>query len=119
TNDIMEEETDDPIESITTGGGVFTFVWSSYNIDPTVLVKAFGGTVVTGMWNAPDVLPTIEQSIKAETRNGIVMEAPRVKITAELALNMQIENPGQINFTGTILKPTKAATTKLSIGTPA
>lgn len=120
TNDILEEETDDPIESITTGGGVFTFVWSSYNLAPEVLKAAFGGTInaTSGMWEAPDVLPTIEQSIKAETRNGIVVEAPRVKITAELALNMQIENPGQINFTGTILKPTKAATPKLQIGTP-
>lgn len=118
TTEILEEETDDPIESINTGGGVFTFVWSSYNIDPTVLVAAFGGTVALGMWKAPDVLPIIEQSIKAETRNGVIMEAPRVKITAELALNMQIENPGQINFTGTVLKPTKVATPKISIGTP-
>lgn len=120
TNDIMEEETDDPIESINIGGGIFTFVWSSYNIAPEVLKAAFGGSInaTTEMWEAPDVLPTIEQSIKAETRNGIVMQAPRVKITAELALNMQLENPGQINFTGTILKPTKAATPKLQIGTP-
>lgn len=118
TTDILEEESDDPIESITTGGGVFTFVWSSYNIAPEVLVTAFGGTIVGGMWEAPDVIPTIEQSVKGETRNGIVAEAPRVKISADLALNMQIATPGQINFTGTILKPTKAATPKLRIGTP-
>ncbi len=116
--DILEEETDDPIEVITTGGGVFTFVWSSYNIDPTVLVAAFGGAVVAGMWEAPDVIPEIEMSIKAETRNGIVVEAPRVKVSAELALNMQLAAPGQVNFTGKIMKPTKAATSKLRIGTP-
>lgn len=120
TNEIMIEESDDPIESIVTGGGVYTFNWSSYNLAPEVLKEAFGGTIdaATGMWEAPDILPTIERSIKAETRNGIVVQAPRVKISAELALNMQLENPGQVNFVGTVLKPTKTGTPKLSIGKP-
>lgn len=116
--ELLEEESDDPIEILRTGGGVFTYVWSSYNIAAEVLVAAFGGTVVGGMWEAPDEIPDIEMSIKAETRNGIVIEAARVNISAELALNTQKETAGQVNFTGTIMKPTKAGTPKLRIGTP-
>lgn len=120
STDIMTEESDDPLLSITTGGGVFTFVWSSYNIDPTVLKKAFGGAInaTTGVWEAPDKLPDIYQSIKAETRNGVIVQAVNVKITAELSLNMQVDSPGQINFTGKVLKATKESTPKITIGIP-
>lgn len=120
TTDLMEEESDDPIEVLRTGGGVFQYVWSSYNVDPSVLVAFFGGTInaTDGMWEAPDIIPTTEMSIKSETRNGLITEAARVEVTPELAMNMQIENAGQINFVGKVMKPTKAATPKLRIGKP-
>ena len=120
---ILIEESDDPIMNIITGGGIFSFVWSSYNLDPDVLVQFFGGSV-TGtapnkIWAAPDLIPNIEKTVQGETANGIVAKAARVQISAEMALNFQKETPGQINFVGTVLKPTKVDEPKLTIGTPA
>ncbi|MEN0095895.1 MAG: hypothetical protein AAGB30_10970 [Pedobacter sp.] len=120
---IEVEETSDPIMDIVTGGGAFEYKWSSYNLDADALVAAFGGntsgSAPNKIWEAPDSIPTIEKSIKAETANGIQVSSPRVSIKAELTFNFQKENPAQIAFTATVLVPTKASTSKLTIGTPA
>lgn len=122
TTEIPVEESDDP-EFVTTTQGATTIAFSTYNVDPSVLVDLFGGTV-TGtapneIWAKPAILPIVERSVRMVSRSGYNADMARVKLTPELNLNFQRTTPGQINITGTVLTPTKAGTAPLTLGQPA
>lgn len=119
TSEIPVEESDEP-EFVTVTAGAKTIAFSSYNVDPSVLVDLFGGAV-TGtapnqIWSAPDTIPVVERSVRMLSRTGYNADMPRVQLTPDLSLNFQRDTPGQINITGTVLKPTKANTPSITLG---
>lgn len=115
TSDIECEEKDDPILSIT-NKGTMNLAFSTYNIDPASLQKAFGGTVTGDTWEAPDSSPEIIQSIRLETKNSRFVELPKVKLNPRLGIAFDKTTPGKIDFTCTILAPDKAGEPKMRVG---
>lgn len=121
TTEILVEDSDAP-EFVTSTAGAKTLAFSTYNADATLLVDLFGGTV-TGtapnqIWNAPDSIPLVERSVRMVSKTGYQADMARVQLTPDMALNFQADTPGQVNITGTILKPTKAATPAITLGVP-
>jgi len=119
TQDITIEESDDPIETITTEPQRWTLAFHSYNLSPEVLQTLFGGTVTSGVWEAPDKAPSVEMTVQVETMSSMVITMPRVKLTAKMTMNFDKTQLGRIEITGTVLNPTKEGVGKISIGDPA
>ncbi|WP_256013109.1 hypothetical protein [Desertivirga xinjiangensis] len=115
------EESSLPFDSITTEEAVFTLRASTYNISADTMLLLFGGTVTgTGenkTWSAPvdGVVPSIEKSVVAETKSGIKFNFVRMKLSGALEATFDKTRLGQINWTGTVLIPTKAATAPWNI----
>ena len=78
-------------------------------------------TTTVQNWKAPvdGVVPNIEQSVVAESKSGIKFNFVRMKLTAGLSVSFDKTKLGQINWTGNVLIPTKAATPPWSIDWPA
>lgn len=119
--DIEIEESDLAYDSIVTEGAEINLRASTYNVSAATMKKLFGGTI-TGTapyetWTAPvdGQTVTIEQSVVAETRTGIKFNFVRMKLIGTLEVTFQKERLGQINWTGKVLIPTKAATAPWSI----
>lgn len=121
TTDIFEEESDSPLESIVTQAGKMSFNWSTYRLDPVVLVRLLGGVHtpasegVPEKWDAPDSFPDIEASVRWTDKKGVVVQSPRVKISSKMGVSFTKDALGQLDMVGTILKPTKANTARMSI----
>jgi hypothetical protein len=111
------EESDDPIETTSTPG-VTTLKWAITDFDPDTLVKVFGGTksgTTPEKWLAPAAEASIEKSIELISKKDLHFEIPRAKIMAKLSANLGKENLAQIVITATVLVPTKADLSKLTI----
>lgn len=66
-------------------------------------------------WKAPDAIPEIEQSLRIEWKTGGYIEIPRAKVAAKLSLSFRKDALSQIDVTATVLQPTKAGVSRLSI----
>jgi len=115
TTNFFVEEHDDAVESISVAG-VLSFTFSTHNASQTAFLNAFGGTIVAGVYHAPDSEQDIEQSIRAELQTGLFFEFTRVKVKARPSLTMAKDTIGQIDFTCTILKPSKTGESKWRSG---
>lgn len=121
--DFEIEEQDDPFYSESTPGKL-TAKWSSYNTDLVQLSDLLGGTLTAAtassgnIWEMPDAVTSPERSIKFTTKDGWTIEAPRVKVDVILTWNFQKTKLAQVDYTATILKPTKAATAKVTFTDP-
>jgi hypothetical protein len=111
------EESDDLFDEVTTKPGAWTLTASTYNVTALTMQKFFGGTINAGVW-APDasgVVLYVYQSVKAETRSGIVFNFVKMRLTATANFAFDKTKLGQIDWTGKVLKADKAATPAFSI----
>lgn len=121
--DFNIEEQDDPFYSLSVPGKL-TVKWSSYNTDLEALSTLLGGTYtaatssVGGKWDMPDSVNSEEQSLKLTTKDGWTIEIPRAKIDVILTWNLQKTKLAQVDYTATVLKPTKDDTAKVTFTDP-
>lgn len=114
--DVEIEESDDPYDQIVTTAGKWELKLESYNVSAKSMSDTMGGTYTAGAantpdtWESPDVTVQKEQSAKVTTRSGVVIDIPRLKYFASPSFNLTKNELGKISLTGTVLKPTKAAT---------
>lgn len=120
--DFNIEESSSPVMSIISTPGAITLTWSTYNNDVDNLVRMFGGTKVAGngtttgdTWNAPDTFQELEQSIEVQWKSGGKVIIPRAKISGKLNLSFKKDTLSQLDITATVLQPTKAGVSRLSI----
>ncbi|MBC9913187.1 hypothetical protein [Chitinophaga varians] len=120
--DFNIEEQSTPFYTASVDGKI-TLTWSSYNVEPSSLVLVKGGTVTTDpsgtTWAAPTETPNIEKSIRLTTKDGTIIEIPRGKLDTVFQWNFQKDKLAQVDFTCTVLMPTKANTPHITIKTPA
>lgn len=126
TQDINIEESAIAIENLTTEEAKFSLKASTYNVSAETMLELFGGAI-TGTapnqtWTAPvdGSVPVVERSVTAESKSGIKFNFVRMKLVAGLSVAFDKTKLGQINWTGTVLLPAKAATAPWNIvfGTP-
>lgn len=115
--DFETEESDRLYDSVTTKVGDWILTASTYNVSALVMQKLFGGTVTTGVWSPPvnGASVNVYQSVKAETRSGIKFNFVKMKMTATANFAFDKTKLGQIDWTGKVLSPDKAATAAFSI----
>lgn len=204
--DFNIEESDSPIESIVTTPGKVTFAWSSFNIEPTEMVRFFGGTATAGAaggiatlgaitagsaytpgdyynipltggtgtlataditvgadgyitkvtrikegtgytaadslsasaaniggtgtgfavvvatvaatggaWAAPDTFVDNELSVQLTDKKGNIVQIPRAKLSASMAISFSKSKLGQVDIVATILQPNKAGLARIKI----
>lgn len=70
-------------------------------------------------WDMPDTLPVLDKSVQIITKDGWIINIPRLSITAKLQWNLQKTKLAQIDITGVILKPEKAGVAKAQFIEPA
>lgn len=112
------EESDSPVESITTAQSTIELAWSTYNINSDTLIELYGGTVAVGppaVWSAPDSLPDIEKSVRITDKKGNVVVFPRVKLTSKLGMSFSKDKVGQLDVKGKVLQPTKAGVKRMNV----
>lgn len=68
-------------------------------------------------WESPvdGIRPVVEKSVTAEDLQGTKYSIVRLKIVSALSVAFDKTKLGQINWTGTVLQPTKAATSAMKI----
>lgn len=114
--DFNAEEVDDPVISISKAGKI-NFNFELMNPDVAVMVDLFGGSKdeSTDTWNAPEKMPTIEKSVTIIPDQGFKFLIPRMKIVAKI--NGGFSNTGMMTIavSGTVLQPTKAGVSKLTL----
>ncbi len=114
TTELMAEESDDPIEVITTAGKK-TLSFSVMDPDADTLALVLGGTATTNgltgktTWVAPATKPSIEQSVKITTTKGFVFSFPRVSLVGKLNAEFTKKNVFMVDIVCTILKPTNTS----------
>ncbi|MVM35262.1 hypothetical protein GO755_34895 [Spirosoma sp. HMF4905] len=111
TTDIMAEESDTPVESITTAGST-TFVWTILNPDIDTAIALFGGTA-TGtspnrVWNMPASVVAIEQTVKITPTKGMSVIFPRAQVTVKLNGDFTKEDVFGFDVSIKALQPTKS-----------
>lgn len=121
--DFNIEEQDDPYYSVSVPGKK-TVKWSSYNTDLTALSALLGGTLTAATttsgneWDMPNSIDPVEQSIELDTKDGWKIAIPRAKIDVVLTWNLQKDKLAQVDYTATVLTPTKAATAPITFTDP-
>lgn len=121
--DFNVEEQDDPYYSVSVPGKK-TVKWSSYNTDLQALSGLLGGTFtaattsVGNKWDMPVSLDPVEQSLEIDTKDGWKIEIPRAKIDVVLTWNLQKDKLAQVDYTATVLTPTKADTAPITFTDP-
>jgi hypothetical protein len=121
--DFSIEESTIPFHTETTPGKI-VLTWSSYNVEPASLVPVMGGSVTTdasgnSVYSAPNEQTSVEKSVKCTMKDNTVLAVPRGKLFAKLQYNFQRTKLAQVDFTYTVLIPTKANTAPYTITTPA
>jgi hypothetical protein len=106
------EEEDDP-QVTTSKLGKTTVSWSLMNPSAEAMVKVFGGTATDGSWEAPEKNPVVEQTVRLTPEQGWIFLFPRVRLTAKINGDFSKKGIVLVEITGTVLKPTKAATGKM------
>lgn len=66
-------------------------------------------------WKAPDTIPEIEQTLKIAMKVGGHVLIPRAKIVAKLAMSFKRDALSQIDFSASVLQPTKTGVARLTI----
>lgn len=121
--EIKTEESDDPIEIISTPGKK-TLTWETYNVDGAMMAKLFGGTYTAAVgggsptpatWEAPATFPDVEQSIEVTDKKGNKLEFVRAKLSPKLQADFKKTALGKITIVATILTPTKANTAPFKV----
>lgn len=79
----------------------------------TVNVATVGST--GDRWDAPDTFQELEQSLMVQWKSGGSILIPRAKISGKLNFSFKKDTLSQLDITATILQPTKAGTSRLSI----
>jgi hypothetical protein len=117
TTEIEIEESDDLYDEIVTKAGAWSLAASTYNVSAATMLELFGGTVAAGVWSPPvdGTTVTVKRSVMAETRTGIRFRFVNMSLTATAEFAFDKTRLGQINWTGKVLKATKAATPAMSI----
>ncbi|PPK98974.1 hypothetical protein [Parapedobacter indicus] len=113
TEDIEVEEVDAAFDTLLTQSGKWELNLESYNVSAKTLGDVCGGTYTAGTSGAPDTwegddVVFIEKSVECETRNGVKIALPRVKILARPQFNLDKAQLGRLSVKGTGLPPTKA-----------
>jgi hypothetical protein len=111
---VMVEEHDDPIYQFFTKGAK-KLAFSLPDWTPEVLVVVKGGEVVNDAWQAPDNVPIIEESYAILTQTDVLIEIPRLSVSAVLNGKLQKDAAGLLDVLGTPLKPEDAATKSVQI----
>lgn len=118
--EIPIEESDNPIDVITTKGAK-EFNLSVANPDADSLLKCCGGTVDAGppkVWNEPDDAPDIELSMKITPKKGFIITAPRVKVEGKHNGSFTKDDVYKVDVVCTVLQPTKAGLKSVSFTEP-
>jgi len=117
TTEIETEESDEILDEIETKGRVWTLTASTYKVTALTMQKFFGGTVVNGVWSPPvgGASVTVNQSVVSETKTGIKFSFVKMKLIGTANFGFDKTKFGQIDWTGKVLTPDKAATPAMSI----
>lgn len=116
TAEVEIEEIDTLYDELETKAAVWTLAASTYNVSASTMQKFFGGTIALGVWSAPTTgTVQVYQSVVAETRTGIKASFVKMKLTGTANLAFDKSKLGQIDWTGKVLTPDKAATPAMSI----
>lgn len=121
TEDVEIEESDDPFDTITTENGGWQLDMESYNLAAKALSDTMGGTYTAGTSGAPDTWESpstnilLERSVRVTTRNGVIIDIPRMKINAAPDFTFAKGSLGRLVVTGKVLKPTKANTSSIKL----
>lgn len=83
----------------------------------TIAVLTVGAGVQA--WDMPDTLPVVDRSVQIITKDGWIINIPRLSITSKLQWNLQKTKLAQIDISGVILKPEKAGVAKAQFIEPA
>lgn len=110
---INVEEYDDAFDEIETAAPTWSFALESYNLEAKTLGDLGVGEFTAGASGAPDsigidVPEPIELSVEIETRNGAILQIPRMKLRFRPQFDFQKAAYGRVIVTGTPLKPEKA-----------
>lgn len=113
TSDIEIEEDDSTFDTLITTPGKWELKLESYNLGAKTMNDVGIGTLTLGVAPAPDKLAVDdiiqkESSFRLTTRNGAVIDLPRVKYIASPSLNFDKTQLAKLVLTGSPLKPTKA-----------
>lgn len=101
-------DTDDLSAAASTIGGTGT----GFTVPVATLSNA---SATQSEWLAPDSFPDVEKSLELTDRKGNVINIPRAKISPKFGLSFSKEALGQLDLIATVLQPTKAGESRLSI----
>lgn len=124
TEDIEIEEEDAVYDVLNTANGKWELKLESFNVSAKTLGDTMGGTYTAGVdpapdtWEAPSSYILKEMSAKVTTRNGVVIDLPRVKIMAAPSLNFAKGALGRLAITGTVMQPTKSGVSHMKYTDP-
>lgn len=114
--DFPVEESDTPYYSIKNQGNQI-LTTSVYGINAEMLQKHFGGTYTPGgtsadpdVWEAPAQIPDKEVSVRLVHKNGGYLDIVRAKLSVILQWKFQKAGLPQLDFSFTVLTPTKPNT---------
>lgn len=112
SEEIEIEESDELFDEIETKSGVWTLKASTYNVSALTMKLFFGGTITGTKWASSVGGNSIQvyKSVAVETRSGIKATFVKMKLTGTANLAFDKAKLGQIDWTGKLLKPDKAAT---------
>lgn len=101
---VMVNEQDDPIyQYFTKGAKKLAFSLPDWTPETLAIVK--GGEVIDSVWYEPDGVPVIEESYAVLLQTDILMEFPRMGISAVVNGKLQNDDVGLLDVIGTPLKP--------------
>lgn len=124
TSDVEIEESDDPDDTLTTAIGTWELKFDSYNVAAKTMSDVCGGTYTAGdedtpdTWESPDPMDYMEKSFRVTTRNGAVVDLPRVKYIAAPNLDFAKSKLGTLKVTGKVMKPTKSGVKSVKFTDP-
>jgi hypothetical protein len=117
--DFFCEEEEEPFDSVVSQKGATTFKFCVTEWDNASLTKIFGGTTKTenatidgkaytglAKYVAPSDLVQKEFSVRVISKNGVVVDIPRAKVTAKFKWNMAMTEVSQIDISCKVLSAT-------------
>ncbi|WGQ15574.1 hypothetical protein [Sphingobacterium faecium] len=122
--DIEVEEFDGAYDEILTTSGKFELNLESYNVSAKTLGAVCGGEYTEGTAGAPDTwegdeIVHMEMSAEAESRNGVIIQIPRLKFIARPSFDFNKAQLGRLILKGSVLKPTKVGVKSIKYTNPA
>jgi|SRR5436190_16516959 hypothetical protein len=81
----------------------------------SIAVTSVFAVAAAEKWEAPDSFTELELSMQLTDKKGSVMSIPRAKIAAKLNVSFSKEKLGQLDFSATVLQPTKSGEKRLTI----